>query len=83
MEFRNTSRQVARGAMPDAESFNTMYLIKSVFHLRATYQIRVLAFRAVTKKMRLVIRVPSACVFDASLTQLLKECQGRVARENY
>ncbi len=69
--------------MPDAESFNTMYLIKSVSRLRATYQIRLLAFRAVSNKMKLVIRVPSACVFDPSLLRLMKDCKGRVVRENY
>lgn len=83
MEVKTTRHQVARGAMPDAEAFNRMYLIKNVLRLRATYQIRLLAFRAVEKKMQLILRVPTACVFDNSLNELIKKCGKAVARENY
>jgi hypothetical protein len=83
MEVKTTRQQVARGAMPDAEAFNRMYLIKNVLKLRATYQIRLLAFRAVEKKMQLILRVPTACVFDDSLNDLIKKCGKAVARENY
>lgn len=83
MEVKTTRHQVARSAMPDAESFNRMYLIKHVLRLRATYQIRLLAFRAVEKKMQLILRVPEACVFDDSLSDLIKKCGNRVVRENY
>lgn len=78
-----TSHQVARGAMPDAEAFNRMYLVKNVSSLRATYQIRLLAFRAVEKRMQLVLRVPSTCVFDASLDALIQKCGTSVVREDY
>uniref|UniRef100_UPI001F3F9385 hypothetical protein n=1 Tax=Frateuria defendens TaxID=2219559 RepID=UPI001F3F9385 len=78
-----TRHQVARSAMPDAEVFNRMYLIKNVSKLRATYQIKLLAFRAVEKKMQLVLRVPGACVFDQSLNNLIKKCGKYVLRENY
>lgn len=83
METKTTRNQVARGAMPDAEAFNRMYLVKNVSNLRATYQIRLLAFRAVEKKMQLVLRVPLACVFDASLNDLIGKCGGAITRENY
>ena len=69
--------------MPDAEAFNRMYLIKNVSRLRATYQIRLLAFRAVEKKMQLILRVPVACVFDDSLNGLIGKCGKAVVRENY
>jgi len=69
--------------MPDAEAFNKMYLIKNVSKLRATYQIRLLAFRALEKKQQLVLRVPSACVFDDSLNDLIKKSGRAVIRENY
>ncbi|GGA15871.1 hypothetical protein GCM10011408_42290 [Dyella caseinilytica] len=69
--------------MPDAEAFNRMYLIKNVTRLRSTYQIRLLAFRAVEKGMQLILRVPEACVFDDSLNELIKKCGKSVARENY
>ena len=66
MHFKNTRHQVARSAMPDAESFNRMYLVKNVSKLRATYQIKLLAFRAVEEKKKLIINVPAACEFDRS-----------------
>lgn len=69
--------------MPDAAAFNKMYLIKNVLRLRATYQIRILAFRAVEEKKQLIIRVPIACEFDRSLIDLVKLCKGRLLRENY
>lgn len=83
MQVKTTRHLVARSAMPDAEAFNRMYLIKNVLKLRATYQIRLLAFRAVDKGMQLVLRVPIACVFDESLNELLGKCGKSVARENY
>jgi len=84
VEFRYTQHQVARSAMPDAVIFNKMYLIKNVSNLRATYQIRLLAFRAVNEGTHLVIRVPIACKFDRSLTELMKLCgRRRVTRENF
>lgn len=83
MEVKVTKHQVARSAMPDAEAFNRMYLIKNVTRLRSTYQIRLLAFRAVEKGMQLILRVPEACVFDDSLNELIKKCGKSVARENY
>lgn len=83
METKTTQHQVPRGAMPDAEAFNRMYLIKHVSRLRATYQIRLLAFRAVDKGTQLVLRVPATCVFDESLNELIRKCGKSVARENY
>lgn len=83
MEMKATRHQVARSAMPDAEAFNRMYLIKNVSRLRATYQIRLLAFRAVEKGMQLILRVPEACIFDDSLNELMRKCGKSVARENY
>lgn len=83
MKYFYTSHQVARGAKPDAQVLNTMYLIKSVTQLRATYQIRLLAFRAVERGEQLVLRVPAACRFDPALETLLETCGGVVRRENY
>jgi hypothetical protein len=76
-----TSGQVPRGARPDAEVFNRVYLIKNVSTLRATYQIRLLAFRAVEKGTTLIIRVPESCHFEASLKSLIKRCGKSVLRE--
>jgi hypothetical protein len=59
-----------------------MYLVKNVSTLRATYQIKLLAFKAVTKKMRLVPRVPAHCEFSPSLVDLLETCGKAVIRED-
>jgi hypothetical protein len=49
MDYKLTRHQVARGSRPDVEKFNRMYLIKNVGVLRATYQIRLLAYLAATE----------------------------------
>lgn len=82
METKYTKHQVARCAKPDGEKFNVMYLIKNVQRLRATYQIRLLAFRAVQEKRKLVLRVPASCEFDTSLEDLIERCGKAVFREN-
>ena len=79
--LKYTSGQVPRGARPDADVFNRMYLIKLVSTLRATYQIRLLAFRAVEKGTTLIIRVPESCQFEPSLNSLIKTCGKSVLRE--
>lgn len=83
MKFFYTSHQAARGAKPDGEVLNTMYLIKSVSVLRATYQIRLLAFHAKARGKKLVLRVPAACIFAPDLKALLHKCGGVVQRENF
>jgi hypothetical protein len=83
MEFKYTRHQVARSARPDAEAFNRMYLIKNVSKLRATYQIRLLSFKAVEDGTTLVIRVPSSCEFDGSLRKLMKLCKKSIVREDF
>ena len=82
MQTKYTKHQVARSAKPDGEKFNVMYLIKNVQKLRATYQIRLVAFRAVDNKMKLVLRVPASCEFDSSLQDLIERCGKAVFREN-
>lgn len=68
-----TKRHVARGARPDAEMNNSMYLIKNVSELRATYQIRLLLYRAVQEGTKLVVDVPAACALSRPLKALIKE----------
>jgi hypothetical protein len=82
VDYKFTRHQVARGSRPDAEKFNRMYLIKNVGVLRATYQIRLLAYLAVTKGMTLVLRVPKACKFDRTLEDLKQDCGKSIMREN-
>jgi hypothetical protein len=82
MDFVYTRHQVPRGTLADAEKFNTMYLIKQVQHLRPTYQIRLLAFRAVTEGKKLVLLVPKDCAFSAGLNELVTRCDGKLQRQD-
>lgn len=68
-----TKRHVARGARPDAVMNNRLYLIKNVSGLRATYQIRLLLYRAVQEGMKLVLDVPKACRLSDDLKALASE----------
>jgi hypothetical protein len=78
-----TKHQVPRSTMADAEKSNRLCLIKNVKSLRATYQIRLLAYKAVTEGLKLVIKVPSACEFQRPLLDLIKKSGNAILREDY
>lgn len=82
MEMKYTRHQVPRGSRPDAETIDRIYLIKNVTMLRATYQIRLLAFKAVETHKKLVLRVPPACQFHATLKGLIKTTGKAIKRED-
>jgi hypothetical protein len=71
-----------RGTRPDAETSEKIYLIKRVPTLRATYQVRLLWFRAAQEGKKLVLVVPAACQFDNSLRELLRARPTAVERED-
>jgi hypothetical protein len=62
-----TRHQVPRGSLPDAETIDKIYLIKNVSMFRATYQVKLLAFKATQTHKKLVLTVPRACQFHTSL----------------
>jgi len=72
MEFQMTKQQVARTSRPDAETYDKIHLFKSTLALRATYQVRVLLFRAVQEGRKLVLNVPKDCVIHDDLKALMK-----------
>jgi hypothetical protein len=78
VDFMMTKRHVARGARPDAETNNKIYLIKKVSNLRCTYQIRMLLYRAVQEGTKLVLDVPYHCELSPSLNTLIKEHRGSI-----
>lgn len=78
-----TRHQTPRSTRADAEKFNRLYLVKNVSSLRATYQIKLLAFRATSEKLKLVIRVPKECKFHSPLTELIKKTGAVILREDY
>ena len=72
MDLRYTRHQVPRATRPDAEAPGKFYLIKNVSSLRATYQIRLLTFKAVQTGGKLVVAVPKRCRIEPSLQELIK-----------
>ncbi len=70
---RFTRHQVPRGTLPDAETSTRIYLIKNVSLLRATYQVRLLLYRAEQTGKKLVFRVPKVCRFGPDLADLRRE----------
>jgi hypothetical protein len=78
MQFKQTKHQVARGTRADAEVLKKLYLIKRVSELRATYQIRLLTYRAVQEGKKLVIEVPKDCKIHRDLRELRKQFQNNV-----
>src|SRR5438876_713650 len=73
IRLRYTRNQVARGARADAERPDSLFLLKNVSLLRLTYQIRLLAYRALTERRKLIIRVPHACEIHPPLREFQRE----------
>lgn len=71
-----------RGALPDAETPDRIYLVKNVPFLRATQQIRLLAAKAALSGKRLVLLAPADCRFDESLRELIREQPAAIVRED-
>ncbi|HEV3418168.1 MAG TPA: hypothetical protein VG056_15190 [Pirellulales bacterium] len=65
------TNQVPRGTLADAEANETSYLFKRTSTLRLTYQIRLLAFRAIQSRQKLVIQVPIHCQIQPPLQDLV------------
>ena len=82
MELKYTLHQISRGSRPDAETIDKIYLIKNVSMLRATYQIRLLAFKAVESHKKLVVKVPKSCQFHTSLKDLVRLTGKTIMRED-
>jgi len=77
-----SSSGVPRGTRPDAETAEKIFLIKNVSVLRATYQVRLLALKAVEQGKKLVLKVPQACRFDGSLADLARAMPHVIQRED-
>ena len=55
------TKPVPRGTLTDAETRDKLILFKVVSELRATYQIRLLTYRAFKEQKQLVIEIPLSC----------------------
>ena len=82
MEPKYTQHQVPRGTRSDSETLDKIYLIKNVSTLRATYQIKLLAFKAVDSHKKLMLKVPKHCRFQDSLKELIKLTGKNIKRED-
>lgn len=78
MQVRYTQHQVPRGARADAETTDRIVIIKYVSRLRATYQIRLLAFRSMETGKKLVITVPKHCRIDRTLRELIRQMPNNI-----
>jgi hypothetical protein len=76
-----TRHQVPRGTRADAERGGNLYLLKKVPTLHATYQVRLLAYRAQKERKALVIRVPEDFRPASSLESLMEELPGVIRIE--
>ena len=72
MKFRQTKWQTARGARADAEAHDKLFLFKNVSELRATYQIRLLLFRATQEGKKLLIDLPKTSRISPDLMTLAR-----------
>jgi len=73
VEYRYTKHQVARGSLPDAESHDSLLLIKRVSEMRATYQVRLLTFFAIQTGRKLTIELPKKSKLHKSLKDFRKQ----------
>lgn len=73
MKYVYTKHQVPRGSRPDAEVGDNLYLIKLVSKMRLTYQVRLLAYMAKSRRKNLVIRLPESAEVDKELESFVRE----------
>jgi hypothetical protein len=81
MNFLYTKHQTPRGARPDAEVGDKVYLIKNTLQLRLTYQIRMIAYMAQTKKKKFIIRLPKDAKIHPSLKEFVSSMAGLIKIE--
>ncbi|QYG08028.1 hypothetical protein [Janthinobacterium sp. PAMC25594] len=81
MDFFYTKHQAVRGAKADAEVGDKVYLIKNVSQLRLTYQIKMLAYMAYERKLKLIIQLPKTAKIHDSLRNFVNGANGLIKIE--
>ena len=81
MDFFYTGNQTPRGAKADAEVGDKVYLIKNALQLRLTYQIRMLAYMAQTRKKKLIVQLPREAKVHESLKEFVRDMAGLIKIE--
>ena len=74
--MKESTGNIPRGSRPDAETAGEVILIKRLSEMRATYQVRLLAFLAGERGKPLVIEVPQQCRIHESLRELMDQLPG-------
>ncbi len=82
MKPDDVDQPIPRGTRPDAETAGAVHLFKRVSRLRATHQVRLLAFLASERGKALVIHVPRSCQFEPSLADLSASTGSLIQRED-
>ena len=72
IEFKYTKHQTARGARPDADINDRLYLIKNVIELRLTYQIKLLTYQAQLRRKKLVVQLPKHSRVHSTLREFVR-----------
>ena len=73
MERAHGGGPIPRGTLADKETSERIYLFKNVSALHATYQVRLLLYKATTTQRVLVLRVPLSCRLESDLQKLCTE----------
>lgn len=81
IEYRYTRHQVARAARADHETEAAIYLLKNVSSLHLTYQISLLAYRALQEGRKLVLRIPKRCKVQPRLQEFQRRLSTTVRIE--
>lgn len=81
MEFSYTKHQTPRGAKPDAEVGDKLYLIKNASQLRLTYQIRMLAYMAKTRNRKFIIQLTKTAKVHDTLKDFVRSMNGLIKIE--
>ncbi len=81
MKNDDTDDPTPRGTLPDAETPEAVHLFKQVALLRATHQVRLLAFLAAERGKVLALHVPRGCRFDRTLLDLVASTGSLIRRE--
>jgi hypothetical protein len=82
MKPDDTNEPIPRATRPDAETPGAVHLFKKVPLLRATHQVRLLAFLAAQRGKVLVLHLPRSCRLDPALSDLVASTGNLIRRED-
>ena len=78
MDFKPTAQRKLRGTKPDFVDETALHVLKAVSELRATYQIKLLAYFAVRDRKKLVIHLLKSGTIHGTLRELQSKVPGTI-----